>query len=109
MKLSERIQNAVQGGIVNISVLVEWQRDAAKLEAENEAAKKMRNAFGETAYGWYLGEENRHLVDEFDALLKGEDESMSLSEAKEKYLPNRDIEDLRKKPDISLLTGEDDD
>ena len=32
MELSERIQNAVQGGVVNISVLVEWQRDASRLE-----------------------------------------------------------------------------
>ena len=43
---------------------------------------------------------------DIDALLTGEDESMSLSEVKEKYLPNRDIEELRKKPDISLLTEE---
>lgn len=37
--------------------------------------------------------------DIYIALLTAEDESMSLSEVKEKYLPNRDIEDLRKKPE----------
>ncbi len=33
--------------------------------------------------------------DVLDTLLTEEDESMSLSEVKEKYLPNRDIEELR--------------
>ena len=36
MKLSERIQNAVQGGIVDLPVLVEWQRDSAHLEEEKD-------------------------------------------------------------------------
>jgi len=45
MKLSERIQNAVQGGIVNIPVLVEWQRDADRLEERTLAARAIMEKF----------------------------------------------------------------
>ena len=39
MKLSEKIQNGVLGGIVNTEALVEWQKDSTQLEEENDVLR----------------------------------------------------------------------
>ena len=75
----------------------ELVRHIRSLQAENEAGRRYAETlveFGDNETGKYYVGDN-HLLDEWLALLKGQEDNVSLSDLHDKYLPNSSVDELR--------------